>query len=186
MKAIEELRREHQAIAGILGLFERRLDEAERAFEIDRETIERLLEFFERAVDGQHQEKEERIFLPALTRRAADRESPLVHKIFREHLEDRKLLAMLRTNIAGASYGEPNCINVLVRYGRLYLVHERQHARWEERELFSLAERVLTPEDEREILRGFRHLDGLWGSSVSDAARRLASWLDQRGAAVCS
>src|SRR5688572_22351809 len=62
MKSIQLLRREHEAISSVLERFERALAEAERDFAIDPETIERLLEFFERAVDGQHQEKEERFF----------------------------------------------------------------------------------------------------------------------------
>ncbi len=186
MKAIQELRREHEAIGCILEQLERRIDEVERNLEVDRETIERLLEFFERAVDGQHQEKEERVFLPALVSRVAGPDAPQVRKFFREHLEDRKLLAMMRSNLAGACYGEPNCIEVLVRYGRLFVLHERKHARWEETALLSLADRVLTPEDDREILEGFGRIDTYWDSTVPEAARRLSRWLDQRGAALRS
>lgn len=184
MRTTQTLAREHVAIASILERFERRLDEAERNSEIDREAFERLLGFFEQAVDGQHQEKEERILLPCLVRRAADQDAPDVQRLFREHLEDRKLLAVLRDNLESASYGEPNSIQVLVRYGRLYLLRERKHARWEETALFPLAARILTPEDDREILQGFRHLDALWDSSLLAAARRLSAWIDQRGAAV--
>ena len=184
MKTVQLLKREHVAIASILEWFDRKIDEAERNFAIDRETIERLLDFFERAVDGQHQEKEERIFLPTLMRRATGENSPYVHKLFREHHEDRKLLTLMRSNLEGACYGEPNCINVLVRYGRLYLMHERKHARWEEAVLFSMAERILTPEDDREIVEGFQRIDSLWESTVPAAAGRLCLWLDQQGAPV--
>lgn len=183
MQAIQELRREHESIASVLERFERRIDAAERDFEVDREEVERLLEFLEQSVDGQHQEKEERVFLPCLMRRV-NGQSAQVQKLFREHLEDRKLLAMLRSNLEGACYGEPNCIRVLVRHGRLYLAHERKHARWEESTLFVLADRILTAEDEREIVHGFRHIDELWDSTVCVAARKLCAWLDQRGATV--
>ena len=183
MKAIQELRSEHESIATILERFERWIDQAEQDFEVDREVIGRLLDFFEQSVDGQHQEKEERVFLPCLMRRVTG-QSAHVHKLFREHLEDRKLLAMMRNNLEGACFGEPNCIRVLVRHGRLYLAHEHKHARWEETLLFELAERILTPEDDREIAQGFRHIDKLWDSTVGIAARRLCCWLDQRGATV--
>ena len=183
MKAIHELRLEHEAIAGILERFERRIDDAERNLEVDREVIQRLLEFFEHAVDGQHQEKEERIFLPCLMRRVTGQNAH-VDKLFREHLEDRKLLAMMRNNLEGACHGEPNCIDVLVRYGRLYVVHERKHARWEETVLVTMAERILTAEDDREILQGFQHIDELGNSTVCVAAYRVSSWLDLRGTVV--
>jgi hemerythrin-like domain-containing protein len=153
MRTIQTLACEHESIASILARFERSLDEAERSLEIDRATFERLLEFFERSVDGQHQEKEERILLPCLARRATDQAAPDV-------------------------------IQVLVRYGRLYLLRERKHARWEETALFPLATRILTPEDDREILQGFEHIDAHWESNLPEEARRLSAWIDRQGAAI--
>jgi hemerythrin-like domain-containing protein len=184
MNAIQELLQDHDAIAGMLARFARAIDDAERTFEIDRETIERLLQFFEHHVDGHHQEKEEKIFLPCLMRRVTGEDRPEVRKLFREHREDRRLLAMMRSNLAGASYGEPNCIRVLARYGRLFVLRERRHAEWEESTFFPLAERVLTPRDQREILNGFRELESHHASTVAGAARQLAAWLDQQGAVV--
>lgn len=61
---------------------------------------------------------------------------------------------------------------------------QREHIAWEGDVLFALAARLLGPDEDRQVLRTFRALDDLWGSSVGDAAARLCAWLDQHASTV--
>jgi hemerythrin-like domain-containing protein len=184
MKALQLLAREHAAITACAERFEAEIDDIVNRCEVDAEAVDRLLRFFEVQVDGHHQEKEERIFLPRLLARAAGEDVQLLRALFADHGAQRKLLAHMRNQIEGVTYGEPNSIAVLVRDAKRYLRAQREHSGWEQATLFPMARRILGPRDDRAILNGFRRLDEVWGSAVWDAERALAEWLDQRRSLV--
>jgi len=184
MKALQVLAREHAAIAACCARFEAEIDGITGRCEVDAETLDRLLHFFEVQVDGHHQEKEERIFLPRLLARASGEDVHLLRSLLDDHGAQRKCLAHMRNQIDGVTYGEPNSITVLVRVAQRYLRAQREHSHWEQSVLFPAASRILGPRDDRAILNGFRRLDELWGTTVWGAARALAEWLDQRRSLV--
>lgn len=184
MKALQVLTREHAAIAACCARFEAEIEGIVGRCEVDAEALDRLLHFFEVQVDGHHQEKEERIFMPRLLARAAGEDVLVLRALFDDHHSQRKLLAHMRNQIEGVTYGEPNSVAVLVRAARTYLRAQREHSRWEQSTLFPMAHRILGPRDDRAILNGFRRLDEMWATTVWDAARALAEWLDQRRSLV--
>lgn len=184
MQALIVLAREHAAIAALLVRFESEIAAAVRSGGFDGEAVERLLRFFEREVDGHHQEKEERVLLPRLLARAHLAEFATLRTLAQEHTLQRELLARMRGQIEGASYGEPFSLALLVRQAGEYIQHEREHSRWEQRVLFPFARRTLGPADDRALVLGFRRLDELWGAPVWEAACSLAEWLDQRRSLV--
>lgn len=180
MQATQILSGQHAAIAAMLERFEDVLEKAIQDDELDAEAFEQLLGFFEERVDGQHQEEEERIFLPRLLTRADGDDVEHVRAILGEHMAQRQLLIQMRCHLQGASSGAPGALEGLAELGRRYLRRQRLHAAWEDAILMPLAERVLTSQDDRAILNGFRHLAETWGGDVEGAARRLTAWLDQR------
>ncbi|NOT29468.1 MAG: hypothetical protein HOP15_03360 [Planctomycetes bacterium] len=184
MQALQVLAREHAAIAACCERFEAEIGATVARCEVDAEAMDRLLRFFEVQVDGHHQEKEERIFMPRLLTRAPGADVFVLRFLFDDHGAQRQLLAQMRAQVEGVTYGEPNSIAVLVRAAKSYLRAQRQHSRWEQTTLFPMARRILGPRDDRALLNGFRRLDELWGTAVWDAARSLAEWLDQRRALV--
>ena len=184
MESIAELTREHEAIRSVLEPFAWSLDRAELEGQIDAESVERVLGFLEREVDGHHQEKEERALLSRVLERVQGADLARARVAFREHVDERKLLALMRNNLEGACYGEPNCVRAVVRHARRYVSTQREHLEWEQRVLFPLAERTLGPAEDRAIVHAFRELDELWGSTVQDAALRLHAWLDQHTSLV--
>lgn len=180
MQALEVMAREHQTIDTLLQRLEGQVQELERSGELDLEVFERVLSFFERCVDGHHQEKEEREFLPRLAARASGEDATLAQAATVDHHEQRLMLALVRSNLEGAMYGEPNALAVVARFARSYIRHQREHSRWETSVLFALAHRVLTPEDDRAILCGFRALEEALGGSILTAGAQLEAWLEQR------
>ncbi|MSR63506.1 MAG: hypothetical protein EXS08_13775 [Planctomycetes bacterium] len=184
MNPLRELLREHAAIRALTARFEFEATLGETQGAIDGEAVGRLLHFFEHELDGHHQEKEERILLPRLVAHARGRELDLVLHLGQDHARQRAVLAHLANQLESASWGEPNSLRVLAREARRFVRLQQQHSRWEQHEIFSLARRWLTPDDERAIASDFRRLDEARGGSVWDAACALAAWLDQRRAFV--
>lgn len=184
MKALHQLTLEHAAIGALIARFEAEIQEAVRTGEADAEAIDRLLGFFEREVDGHHQDKEEEVLLPRLLARAEGEDLRLLRSLRDDHARQRKLLAHMRNQVEGVTYGEPNSLAILVRDAGRYVRHQREHSTWEQRTLFTLARRLLGPSDDRALLIGFRRLDEVWGAPLWDAACFLAEWLDQRRSLV--
>lgn len=180
MKTLAMLIGEHAAIREMIARFEAEIDAIEDRGAVDAEALGRLLGFFEEQIDGHHQEKEERVFLPRLLTRAHGWDAVLVRSLLDDHASQRKLLAAMRCEIDKAAYGEPNSLAILARTARRYVEHQHRHSRWEELVIFPLARRILSAQDDRAVCNGFRRLDELWGRSVAKVARSLAEWLDQR------
>jgi hemerythrin-like domain-containing protein len=180
MKALDWMACEHEAIAVMLARLEAELGELGRSGELDVEAFERLLSFSEGRVDGHHQENEERVFLPRLMARAGGEDSVLARAVSAEHHAERHLLALMRSNLEGATYGEPGSLAVVAHHAQRYVQHQRRHARWESTTIFALARRVLTDEDDLAIVAGFRALERERRGSVVGAAEELRAWLEQR------
>lgn len=180
MKAIEVMAREHAVIDEVLTRLEGQASDLEVSGELDVEVFERLLSFFEQSVDGHHQEKEERVFLPWLAARAEGEEAALVRTAAADHGAQRQMLALLRNNLEGAMYGEPNSLAVVARFTGCYARHQRAHSRWETEVLFALARRILTHEDDLAILRGFERMETVRGGSIVAAGKQLEDWLARR------
>lgn len=183
MQSITCLSREHGAIASLLGRFEEALDAAERG-EPDIQALERLLDFLEERIDGQHQEKEERVFLPRLLTRARGADVERVRSVLAEHVEQRERLVELRCCVQGLDWNRPAACTSLIELGRRYLARQRLHAAWEDAVVLPLAANVLTTRDDRAIRNGFRHLDETWHGPLEEAVRRLLVWLDSRSPAL--
>jgi hemerythrin-like domain-containing protein len=180
MRALAWMKREHDAIARMLVRLEAELADLARSGTLDVEAFERLLEFFERRVDGQHQEGEERAFLPVLVERAPRLQAALAVDARAEHRRERMLLAHMRAEIEGAAYDEPCALGSLAGLARQYVALQRAHARWEEVLLYAIARRALGAADDRAILAGLRAVEREHGGPVEGAARALERWLDRR------
>jgi len=184
MRALQVLAKEHSAIAAACARFSSELETILAGGAVDPEALDRLLAFFEVQVDGHHQEKEERVYLPRLLARAQGEDVLVLRSLLDDHGAQRKLLAHLRNQIDPVAFGEPTALAVLLRGARRYLRAQHEHSQWEQETLFPVARRILQPRDDRALRNGFRRVDELWGTAVWDAERSLAAWLDQRALAV--
>jgi hemerythrin-like domain-containing protein len=181
MRALQVLSSEHAVIAACSARLEAELEAIVIRSDVDVGALERLVRFFEEAVDGQHQEKEERIFLPRLFTRAHGRDAAALRTLLDDHGAQRAQLVRLREELDGIERAEPAALPRFVQAGRRYLRLQAEHSRWEQLVLFPFARRILGPSDDRAILNGFRRLDEVWGTTVLGAARALAAGWDRPG-----
>jgi hemerythrin-like domain-containing protein len=179
MKILRALTRDHRILRDLLDRLELELDLCVAYENIDAEAVSRLVGFFERQIDGLHQDVEELVLLPRLLRRAPPDVRARVHVLIHAHTQERSCLAAMRTQIEGAAYGDPTSLAAFVRAGRTYVEHQRRHSEWEQVALFPLAERHLTPRDDRAMLAGLRWLERR-GPGVQASGMQLLAWLARR------
>lgn len=177
MQCLEMLSREHAAITSMLDRFEEVIEHALDSGELDVTAFDRLLCFFEERVDGQHQEQEERVFLPRVFTRARGENAQRLGSILDEHLVERRLLMQMRCALLDGRSAELAGLAVLARR---YVRHQRLHIAWEDGVIQPLARRVLSERDDRAICNGWKRFRETWAGDVEEAARRLESWLAHR------
>jgi hemerythrin-like domain-containing protein len=182
LRSLIILAREHRALRAIAARFEHELTSARATGLVDGEAAARLLEFFEHEIDGHHQEKEERAFLPRLAAAASGAEREALHGLVEDHARERELLASLRRELEAVAYGDPGATATFVCDARAYLGMQREHSRREEALLFPLAPALLSERADLAVLAHFRQLDHEWGGTVWEAARALEAWLDRHRA----
>lgn len=186
MKTLDVLAREHRIIESMALRFEAELARSARGDEVDAEALERLLGFFEHEVDGHHQEKEERVFLPRLLLRAPPEEARGLRALLDEHRAQRALLEGMRAQLEGVTYGDGGALDALLHGAKRYLAVQREHSRWEGARLFPLARRHLSRRDDHALWRGFRRLEASHGHALWDAAEALGEWLERRRASAAA
>jgi hemerythrin-like domain-containing protein len=168
--ATDLLKREHYLFARLLDGLEALV--RSRKTPEDRLLAREMLRFFERSVDGLHQDKEERVLLTCLLARPARLRIPAMRRFSAHHRRDRRLLASLRADLA--AFGEwDRHEDPFAHRASLYIRLQRRHMREENRHLFPLIQRVLRPEDDRGVRAGFRRLEVAHGRAFEPEAIAL-------------
>ena len=120
---------------------------------------EQVVEFFRTFADACHHHKEEIVLFPAMERRGVPRTQGLLHELLQEHGTGRRMLH----EIAGLLHPAQDDFETSRRLlrGRVaaYVSHLRAHIAKEESQLWPLAERVLTADDDAEISAGYDNVE---------------------------
>jgi len=172
-------RTEHRLQSRLLDGFEALIDRAEREATLDIELARMLFDFFDRCVDGLHQDKEERVLFPMLLARAGRPGRTEVERLEAHHRRDRRLLAVLSTQVARASTTDTR-LAFFVTQARVWLAFQRRHMLEEDAELLPLAARALTMLDDRAVRAGYRRIEHEYGVAFEPEARRVMAELRLR------
>jgi hemerythrin-like domain-containing protein len=160
MWATDVLREEHRWILCLLQCLERVSVNAERDGRLDAATASELMALFTHFADGLHQDREERYLFPRLLARARSvTERMDVGRLCGEHEEERRAMARMSHELLGAIYGQPRSLRDFQREALRYANLHRQHVLHENQAVLPLAEAILTPEDDENIMQGFASLE---------------------------
>jgi len=180
MGAVDIIREEHTQVARLIACLEAVASDAEARGKVNGEAATELLFLFETFIDDRHQAKEEGVLFPELLRFAGKKEEEVLSKFLADHEQEVVRLSGMRLNVLGARYGEPGCMREFVREARAYCELQRRHMTQENLELLPMAERLLTPESDADVVRGFDEVDGMRGASpdgVRETIQRLCRQL---------
>ena len=182
-KATEALRHDHRVIEKVLAV----LEGLTRSREPSLGQWDKAVDFLRGFADRCHHLKEEKILFPALEERGVPRAGGPIGSMVAEHDEGRGYVQVMAAALALAKEDPEAALPALIENGRAYLRLLKDHIRKEEEVLFKLADELLTPGEQRKLLREFEeHEAGEMGAGTHEAylkaaeelaARRSKSWL---------
>jgi len=157
--ATDILRQEHEAILRMLDVSAAAADRLTAGAKVEPEILAQLLEFFRLFADRCHHGKEEDLLFPLLERKGLLRAGGPIGVMMDEHTQGRA--QMERMTAAAEAYGKGDGMagkrwaEAMRRYATLL----RQHIDKENHILFVLADRLLSPGEQAEMVAAFERTE---------------------------
>lgn len=174
--ATEALRHDHRIIEKVLAVLEAL---TKSTGEISAPTWEKALDFIRNFADKCHHLKEEKLLFPAMEERGIAREGGPIGMMLAEHEEGR---GYVRAMVAALEDGKKDAAGtkgMLMQNARSYLRLLHEHIHKEDDILFQMADDVINPEDQKELLREFEeHEAKEIGSGVHERYLKIAQELE--------
>ena len=160
MKAIQDLRMEHDAVRLTLKVLERMAQKVERDGSLDKpQHMDHLLEFFTIFVDKCHHGKEEELLFPAMEQVGVARGKGPIGVMLREHELGRECVQKMKAAFSLIKEDELQGAKDFVRNARDYISLLNQHIDKENMVLFPMAERQLSEATLAELSKGFERIE---------------------------
>ena len=181
MTATEILKNEHKVILMVMAAAEREIHSVIPTGRIATDNIEKIIDFCRVFIESCHNAKEEEYLLPKMQERGEVGNRGLLKTIFEEHAEGRHLQQLIIQALPQAkTCGFPSCVAAVTANLKAYIELLRTHIEKEDNILFPLADRLLTPEDQKAILVSFeKHETEEVGVGVHGKYLQLAHELAQ-------
>lgn len=180
MSATEDLMTEHRAIERMLAVLEeaaRMLDEGRRVRpELFREAVDFVRNFADRC----HHGKEEANLFPRLEAAGVPRAGGPLGVMLHEHDQGREYVAAIDGAIDAYEAGDASASHTIAENARGYVELLREHIVKEEQVLFPMADRVLSPDDQRELEEQFEKVETeVMGPGVHERYHSLLDGLER-------
>lgn len=184
-KAASHLIQEHQTIARVLAAFEKFLDESEEAgvgnssLRTDPHRLWRVIDYLAENLFMRHEEKEEGVLLPELSRHGLSWTDGALAHVRQEHRHGRYLTRSLIQAVHQKALWSRDDHRHFLAIGRAWLEFLRHHMAVEERALFPLLDRELTEEQDDAMVGEFEAIDCDFGQmedaqELHEAGRQFA------------
>jgi hemerythrin-like domain-containing protein len=177
---IPRLEREHRAIQKVVAAMVELADQVDTGREIKREAMGDIVEFMRGFASGIHEQKEESLLFPLLEKRGISVRSCPVRMLVHEHQLGRSLIEGLVSNFDAYQAGDHEAGNRLVeslrRLADLYPLHIWR----EDMLLFPRATRVLSKEDNSQLMEDFQATEEDGGGNALARYEALADQIEER------
>jgi hemerythrin-like domain-containing protein len=175
MTPTDILKNEHELIVKVLDAAEQEARQIGTNNAVNADRVEKMLDFFRHFADGCHHAKEEQHLFPRLQRRGLPLHGGPVAVMLHDHEAGRQFLRAMAAAVPGARQGEAKAVDEVRNNLTGYVELLRHHIMKENNVLFPTADRVLTEEDQRELLAGFEKVEAEEvGAGVHEKYHRLA------------
>lgn len=155
MKPTEILSSEHRVIELVLDCLDRIVAEANATGRLDAASARDAVSFFRTFADQCHHGKEEVHLFPAMEAKGFPRDGGPTGVMFAEHETGRACVRTMSETIDAAAAGDGAALQRFAAAGAGYVGLLRQHIEKEDHCLFSMADEVLTDEDQAELMAKF-------------------------------
>ena len=155
MTPTEELMHEHQAILLMLRILERICQRLESRQSVCAEDLQRIVEFIQVFADRCHHSKEEDLLFVAMEHAGIPRHGGPIEVMIHEHEQGRDCIRGLANSVAKHRAGNTEAAAQIVLNAREYIRLLSDHIDKEDNVLYPLADRFLSKETQRKLLKDF-------------------------------
>jgi hemerythrin-like domain-containing protein len=179
-KATELLSDEHRVIERVLSVLEKL---AAAPVEGRLDSWKQALDFISHFADGCHHLKEEKILFPAMEERGIPRDGGPIGMMLMEHEEGRGYVRSMLGAIALVETKNEAAKEILIDKAKAYLRLLKEHIQKEDEILFRIADDVISPDEQKELLRSFEeHEVKEIGEGVHEKYLKIAEELEAKTA----
>jgi hemerythrin-like domain-containing protein len=177
-KATEVLSDEHRIIERVLAVVEKL---ATAPMEGSLDVWRKALDFFSHFADQCHHFKEEQVLFPAMEGRGIPRDGGPIGMMLMEHEEGRGYVRSMLGAIALVETKNEAAKEILIDKGKAYLRLLKEHIQKEDEILFRIADDVISPDEQKELLRSFEeHEVKEIGEGVHEKYLKIAEELEAK------
>lgn len=176
-KATELLSDEHRVIERVLTVVEKL---TQTPVESAIENWKKALDFFRYFADQCHHFKEEQVLFPAMEEHGVPREGGPIGMMLTEHEEGRGYVKTMMAALTLAEARNEAAKDTLLENAGAYLRLLREHIQKEDEILFRIADDVIPPDEQKELLRSFeQHEAKEMGTGVHEKYLKLVEELER-------
>jgi hemerythrin-like domain-containing protein len=180
VKATEILMEEHRVIERVLTALERAATRLSKGQDVYMRFFTGTTVFIKNFADGCHHQKEEGILFPAMIENGMSKESGPIAVMLVEHEEGRRLTQKMRLALERIQTSDDSSRNDLIQSALGYVTLLRQHIYKEDNILFPMADKVIPPDQQAQILEAFKLVErDESGEGVHEKYTALALRLEQ-------
>ena len=179
MRPTDELMEEHRVIERMLDVVSKAADQLDAGVKVDREVFVGAADFFKNFADKCHHAKEEKLLFAKMVERGVSGEVGPVAVMLREHEDGRAHVRKIAE--LSARETDDRSRSDLINHARAYADLLGQHIQKEDNILYPMADRILTPEDQDELGKGFKEVEEkLMGPGVHERYHRMIEDFEKR------
>jgi hemerythrin-like domain-containing protein len=183
---VDVLEAEHRVIQKMVAGMSVLEEQIEGGGPVDVALLERIVAFLRTFADRCHHGKEETFLFPALIRRGVPSHGCPIGGLTMEHQKGRVMVGELADAIRGSAAGEPPARVDLVKSLRALVAFYPNHIWKEDYLLFPLAGKVLTPQDQQELMDEFETVERELGLDVHEEFDKVATELERKVSGIVS
>jgi hemerythrin-like domain-containing protein len=176
----EDLRTEHRAIERMLAVLEAAARRLESGRGVRPGLLREAVDFVRNFADRCHHGKEEENLFPRMEAAGVPRSGGPLGVMLLEHDQGRQRVAAFAGAIDAYEDGDGSAARAIAENARGYVALLRQHIGKEDSVLFPMADRVLSPDDQRELEQRFQEIETeVMGPGVHERYHRLLDDLER-------
>jgi hemerythrin-like domain-containing protein len=155
MRLTKILTDEHRVIEVVLTCLEKITEEANSSDILNEESSVQAIDVIRTFADKCHHGKEENHLFAALVEKGMPKEGGPVGQMLVEHEQGRAFVKGMAERIPEASTGNTEALQKFTQYAQGYVQLLRAHIQKEDGVLFPMADKELSEEDQKQLIRAF-------------------------------
>ncbi len=178
MKPTEILKEEHKVIRRMLKILGIACEKLKNGEKIERDVLEKIIEFIKVFADKCHHGKEEDFLFPAMEIAGIPKESGPIGVMLFEHNVGREAVRGMKEGIEEFFNGNENAYKKIIDNAEKYIELLDSHIFKEDNILYPMADMHLSEEQQKELLEKFEEVEKRIGEGVHNSLLELVENLE--------